>query len=515
MESSVKRFFNLFKGFEGAYGRSNLKDGSKRSDRHGKKETVSWVVHEQLTEDLIQEHLEGKTGIGSFLIDETNKCRFGALDVDDYTLDLVAFKKKIKKLKLPLVVCRSKSGGAHAFLFCHETIFAAEIKDKLSEFASSLGYGNCEIFPKQEEVNFEKGDRGNFINLPYFKADLTMRYALDDKGEALSLEDFLTLAENSRVTEEELHNLTLGVSKDILPAGPPCLQQLTNDGLPEGGRNTSLFNIGLYYKLSSPENWRELLEEHNREYCSPPLPAKEIVMIQEQLVKKEYFYQCKQEPLLSYCNKSVCRTRKFGIGQDNSFPVIGGLTVVESEPPVWFMDVDGTRLELTTKQLQMQIDFQRACMEQMYKMPPKMKERDWRILIDQTLENATRIPVPEELTQKGLFTELLEIFCTSRIQAHSPEELLTGKPWTEGGFTYFKLSSLQDFLKRNNFLNYTRGQTTQRLKELNQGKEATKNYRFSDTEGKRKRVRVWFVPEMDRGEVELPEVVFEEEEVPF
>ena len=73
MESSVKRFFNLFKGFEGAYGRSNLKDGSKRSDRHGKKETVSWVVHEQLTEDLIQEHLEGKTGIGSFLIDEANK----------------------------------------------------------------------------------------------------------------------------------------------------------------------------------------------------------------------------------------------------------------------------------------------------------------------------------------------------------------------------------------------------------------------------------------------------------
>jgi len=188
---------------------------------------------------------------------------------------------------------------------------------------------------------------------------------------------------------------------------------------------------------------------------------------------------------------------------------------VESEPPVWFVDVDGSRLELATKQLQMQVEFQRACMEQMYKMPPKMKDPDWRDLIDKLLETATRISVPEELTHKGQFNELLEMYCTSRIKAQSPEELLTGKPWTDEGVTYFKLSGLQEFLKRHNFTSYNRGQVTERLKELNNGDASNRVYNFKDNKDKRKQVRVWHVPEMDKGEVDLPPVTFEEEEVPF
>jgi hypothetical protein len=277
----------------------------------------------------------------------------------------------------------------------------------------------------------------------------------------------------------------------------------------------TLLNVGVYYKQAAPNDWKELLEKHNQDYCNPPLPAREVVLVQEQLEKKEYFYTCKQEPVHGHCNKALCRGRKFGVGNANSHVPVGGLTVVESEPPVWFVDVDGARLELSTKQLQMQVEFQRACMEQMYTMPARMKESDWRDLVDGLLSDATRIPVPEELTQKGLFTELLENFCTSRIQAHSPEELLTGKPWTDEGLTYFKLSSLQDYLKRNNFTQYTRGQITERLKEMNSGTDSDKTYRFRDNNDNWKSVRVWCVPEMHRGEVDLPEVTFEPEDPPF
>jgi len=111
--------------------------------------------------------------------------------------------------------------------------------------------------------------------------------------------------------------------------------------------------------------------------------------------------------------------------------------------------------------------------------------------------------------------ELLEVFCTSRIAAQSPEELITGKPWTEDGVTYFKLSALQEFLKRNNFNLYTRGQITERLKERNNGGEASRTYRFVDNNDQWKSVRVWHVPEMQRGEVDLPAVTFEEEDPPF
>jgi len=511
MGSASERFLQLFEGYGKAHGQTAVLDRA----RHGKTQAKYQIVHEPLTVELVQSHLDGKLGVGSIPIDEQSKCSFGALDIDDYNLDLPALLEKVKRFKLPLVMCRSKSGGAHLFLFLSEKIAAAEVRDRLAEFASVLGWGNCEIFPKQEEVRADRGDIGNFINLPYQNAKHTTRYALTKDGDSLSLDDFLKLAEKLRISGKDLAAIQLGSKSSVLPDGPPCCQQLTEFGIPEGGRNTTLLNIGIYYRKCSPNDWKERLEKHNRDYCNPPLPAREIVAIQEQLEKKDYAFTCKQEPLQSHCNKSLCRSRKFGIGFHNSHPVVGGLTVVESEPPVWFINVDGARLELSTKQLQMQVEFQRACMEQMYKMPAKMKDGDWRDLIDTLLNDATRISVPDELTHKGLFIELVEVFCTSRIAAHSPEELLTGKPWTEEGLTYFKLSALQEFLKRNGFTHYTRGQITERLKEMNDGIEADKTYRFKDNQDKWKSVRVWFVPEMNRGEVDLPEVTFEVEDPPF
>ena len=511
MENSAQRFLDLFIGSQGAHGQTDVTG----RQRNGKQQAKYEIVRRPLTVELVQDHLDGKIGVGSIPIDETNNCQFGALDIDDYGVDLPTLFKKVERFKLPLVLCRSKSGGAHLYIFFSEKVAASEARDRLAEFSSVLGWGNCEIFPKQEELLAERGDVGNFINLPYQNAKHTTRYALDSTGDALDLEAFLDLAENCRVSRKELSSINLGGASAVLPDGPPCLQKLTEFGIPEGGRNMTLLNVGVYYKKASPNDWKDLLEKHNQDYCSPPLPAREVVQVQNQLDKKEYFYTCKQEPLHGHCNKTLCRSRKFGVGDANSHVPVGGLTVVESEPPVWFVDVDGSRLELSTKQLQMQVEFQRACMEQMYKMPARLKESDWRDLVDNLLGDATRIPVPEELTQKGLFVELLENFCTSRIQAHSPEELLTGKPWTEDGVTYFKLSSLQEFLKRSNFTHYTRGQITERLKEVNSGEGSDKTYRFRDNKDHWRSVRVWFVPEMHRGEVDLPEVSFQPEDPPF
>ena len=513
MGTDADRFLDLFKGYSEAHGQTKVLD----YQRHGKQKAKSYIVRDPLTVALVQQHLDGEQGVGSIPIDETNGCTFGALDIDDYNLDLPALCKKNARHKLPLTVCRSKSGGAHLFIFLSEKVPAVDLRDKLAEFAAALGFGTCEIFPKQEEVIVERGDVGNFINLPYFHVKYTTRFAYDDKGKELTLGAFLDRAEKARISLKRLRNFNLGSNEDILPNGPPCLQQLTDFGIPEGGRNNTLLNIGIYYKMSSPDNWRELLEQHNLKHCNPSLPAKEIVTIQEQLDKKEYSYTCRQEPVQSHCNRSLCRTRQFGVGGKQSFPTMGGLTVVESEPPVWFMDVNGSRLELSTKQLQMQMEFQRACMEQIYQMPAKMKEADWRQLIDTLMETATRMTVPEELTNKGQFNELLEIFCTSRIKAQSEEELLTGKPWTIDKYTYFKLTALQDFLRRKGFNSYSRGQITERLKELNKGQEADKRYRLKDTKGVWRVVRVWFVPEMEMLDVELKAPTFEEKEdgVPF
>ena len=93
------------------------------------------------------------------------------------------------------MVCRSKSGGAHIFFFFQDYISAGEFRDKASEISAVLGYGGCEIFPKQEQILVERGDVGNFINLPYFDEKQTLRYAIKEDGEPASLEEFLDLVE--------------------------------------------------------------------------------------------------------------------------------------------------------------------------------------------------------------------------------------------------------------------------------------------------------------------------------
>ena len=88
-------------------------------------------------------------------------------------------------------------------------------------------------------------------------------------------------------------DLQLGSQTDFLPECPPCLVTLTTNGIGEGGRNETMFNVGVMYQKMDEDNWPDLLEKHNQQYCKPPLPASEIVLIQDQLPKKEYQYGCK------------------------------------------------------------------------------------------------------------------------------------------------------------------------------------------------------------------------------
>ena len=55
---------------------------------------------------------------------DDSKCFWGCIDVDMYPLNLKELAQKINSKKLPLIVFRSKSGGAHIFIFVKESISA-------------------------------------------------------------------------------------------------------------------------------------------------------------------------------------------------------------------------------------------------------------------------------------------------------------------------------------------------------------------------------------------------------
>ena len=70
------------------------------------------------------------------------------------------------------------------YLFCSEPVSAMTMRGKLMEWSVALGYSGVEVFPKQISLAGPK-DIGNWINLPYFNGDHTVRYAITTDARAL------------------------------------------------------------------------------------------------------------------------------------------------------------------------------------------------------------------------------------------------------------------------------------------------------------------------------------------
>ena len=488
--SLAEQFAIRYAGLRQAYGTFTATDDLREDGKaNGKNVTISKELSDDDLLKLWEGHLSGKQSVGIVPIDENNTCVWGAIDVDEYQLDLKGLAKKLVKHKLPLVLCRSKSGGAHIYLFIDEPVSASLLQRKLRQLAASIGFGQAEIFPKQTQLLLERGDRGSTLNMPYFGGENSTRYAYGEKGQALTPEEFLAYAEKITFSKADLESYEatpLTEDVDWLDQAPPCLQHLVVQGFPKGTRNSGLFNVGVFLRKKYPDDWEKRLEDVNMQYMQPPLGAQEVLTIGKQLQRKDYFYRCNDQPIASHCNSPLCRTRKHGIGANGGTPLFSNLTKQDSDPPIWFLDVEGGRLELETDDLLNQNRFQRKCMDALNKIPPKVKENVWRQIIQQLLDALTVVEVPKESSTEGHFMELLESFCTER-PARERDELLLHKPWTNKGKTYFRLADLMEYLHRHNFKEYQRNRWTSKLKQLN-----GEPYFFNI---KGKGVNVWYIDE--------------------
>ena len=502
--TDITRFKAIFSGLDIAYGTYKIEKAKDSGKQAGK----ALVIRKPPTDDLWIKHLEGvEPSLGIIPIRADNSCTWGCIDIDQYPLDHAGLIAKIRKLGLPLVVCRSKSGGAHAFLFTSEPIPAADMQRYLNACAALLGESGREIFPKQAEILVDRGDTGNFLNLPYFAGDNGMRYAFKDDGTAASLEEFYGIYDTYVQAPPLKYPEEPKQPDHPIKDGPPCLQALCSQGFPEGTRNNGLFNIGIYLKRAFSGNWEDKLLEYNQKYFGPPLGMSEISIISKQLNKKEYKYKCKDAPINSFCNSGLCRTRKFGVGADGpDSPQISALSKYNSEPPLWFLDVNGKRIELETDHLFTQSMFQKSCLERINIVPPTLKQNDWVVLLNSLLKEMVELEqiheAPEDTTITGRFTDLVEEFTTHLQQAMDKDEILLGRPWTndEDAMVYFRIKDLEAHLKRNNFTGLTAPKMAQRLREL--GGEPTPLFL------KGRSTRCWRVPRFNRQDspFETPEM---------
>jgi|TARA_R110002020_G_scaffold154730_4_gene335404 hypothetical protein len=492
----IKRFALLFRGLDKAYGTFDITNKGSNGKAKGK----ARIVREPRTMATFENHLKGEQGVGIVPINEDNNCWWGAIDIDMYPLDHSKLVKHVNSLNFPLVVCRSKSGGGHVYLFLKEASPAEVVQNKLKEIAGELGYASTtEIFPKQIQLVLERGDTGNFLNLPYFDQENGLRYAFKKDGEAASLEEFIQLAEDSSITREELDKILAKETSEAdptLPEGPPCLQALVRHGFPEGTRNNGLFNLGVYARKAHPDDWSAKILEYNQKIMDPPLALEEVNTVGEQLKKKDYQYKCNDQPICNFCNKDLCKSRKHGVGGGENTATIANLRKYDSEPPLWFLDVNGAPVELDTESLQKQARFQILCMEQINFMPRTISKIAWETMMNNLLmfmvntEGAV-ISTSDDTSIRGQFYDLLEEYTTHMQQALDREEILLRRPWTDEktGRTYFRLKDLEAYLKRNKFFEYKSNKIAQRLRDID-GK--AEQLRIKD-----RSVRCWSIPSFE------------------
>ena len=486
--SLAEQFFDLFLGFMTSHGTYTVEDARAGSAKREIKRTAR-TIPQPITVDLWERHLAGTRPLGICPIDEAAMCRWGAVDIDVYDLVHADLVKELSSRKIPALVCRTKSGGAHVYVFFSEPIPAPEVLPRLRELAGVLGYGDAEVFPKQERILVEKGDHGNWLNMPYFKGDETERFCIGQNGLGMTAAQFVKAARAASMTREALLSLTIQSSVGGFEVGPPCLETLVSRGFQEGTRNNGLFALGVLAKKMSPDAWEPLLERWNSDYMTPPLSNQEVGLVVRSLRKKDYQYKCSDQPIVSHCNLALCRTRPHGVGTGGVATILESATILQSDPPLFFVNLKtGGTVEVTSRDMLDSRAFQLAVLTQLRQVIPLYKGDDWLRSVQKVVENATILETSAEVGVGGRFRELLEQFCTDRYAAASRDEVLLGKPWLDesSGRVLFRMADLEKHLATARFQDYTRAQLATRIRELGGGD--------AQFDARGKNVRAWWVP---------------------
>jgi hypothetical protein len=449
MVDMIDKFIHIFSGSSSAYGQTRKTD---EFDDRGKHKTKSFIIKREPTSQMFQDHLDGKDpALGIIPINEKNKCRWACIDIDQYDgFDHKQLIDQIKKHKFPLIVCRSKSGGAHVFLFTNDFAPAAVFRSRLKEMAAKLGYANAEIFPKQNKVDMTKGGTGSFLNLPYHNANRSLRYAVKDDGSAMTLEEFFVEYDKVKLTEDQLTELTIEEEKDdtdLLKGAPPCLVALAKKGIGKGHRNNATYNFGVYLKKRYPNGWKGKLHHYNNTYCDPPMEESRVDDVANSVDNKDYQYKCKDDPIVNYCNAKKCVMQEFGIGDGLPETEIKEIQKYESDPPLYYVTIGDEQVEVDSIHLHDPDKFSLKCLEQINQAMPPVAKLVWRKAINNLLKNALPIEAPESTKIDVQLKEILTDYVT-RSPGKDFNSLLLGQAYTEKGKTYFKFKDFWKFLMR-------------------------------------------------------------------
>jgi len=453
-----EKFKYIFRGLNRAFGQTRT--GEKTNEKN-KKSSSSFVIKREITDNDWEEHLSGGVNsIGIIPINEENLCAWGAIDIDSYDgFDHKNLINKLSESKLPLVVCRSKSGGAHIFLFVKNEVSAKDMHMKLKDISVWIGHPKAEIFPKQFELN-ENGT-GNFLNLPYNDPDFPTRYAFNDKGERLSLDKFLEYYDQKVVDNIDIVAIPETHTDDTFKIdfehAPPCLVKLCADKLGSGQRNEGLFQIGIYLRQRFPEDLENKLLEYNAKYCEPQLNIKEFQTIFKQVQnEKKYFFKCNLPLFANVCNKPRCKQKKFGVGKGAEDDIYS-LTKYECKNPFYEVTVNGKLVEIPNECFKPNgwDTFSHSVTLQTNWEPFPKSKLEWHETKNELLADMAAkkriVYLPSENTKEGELLGHLQTFIDNTRGAKSKRDIRLGQTYTDNNFYIFKTAYLYEYFSRKKY----------------------------------------------------------------
>lgn len=452
----AKEFALLFEGSRRSHGRWSPSTGRMRTEKRGA-DPEDFAIH-----------LSGEEGIGVVPVRDDGSLVFGVIDIDnhgdDKDIDLQPMAIQIEQLSLPLVPCRSKSGGIHCYLFGTESLNAKRVRVILAEYAKKIGYPSAEIFPKQDYLAGHGEDKqlGNWINLPYFNGQKTDRYAMTGNGKKLKPEEFVTLAKSVAITASALDAATNATHPDA----PPCVSSMISDGIGSGDRNKALYNITVYLRKAFPESYFDTAMDMNATIFTAPLPHTEAKRTIRSAARRTYTYKCGEEPCKSRCNKTECVKREYGISRDefndmdaaSHVPQISDLTRYDTEPVKWSMMVNGREVDNIPTEYLYNFNHLRKMFTEQLNPPiflPAMTVRKWESIIMPIVPSAKVIDIPKESTPSGIMaSRLMDFLSKADSRGNDYDEQKERDRLTRGlpclqikDNTKFGVFRMQDFVK--------------------------------------------------------------------
>ena len=406
----VKRFTQLFRGKANTYVKNEL---PKERPQAGQKIKTKIVNKEgKVDEELLSNHLEGKYGVGVCPVTAEGKCYFGVLDIDYYKPRIRKVLHFIKEYQLPLLPFRSKSGGLHVYLILSRSVSAKTMRETLGKISYyfSLGeiYGKTkvEIFPKQDKAE----GFGSSVTLPYFNAEKPYTYLLDLDGAPVDFKEAMSYIQSHLTTIDKVEDC---LSKLPYNDAPPCIQRILlaeEVGGEDTGRNNFLFSYAVYAKKKWGNGFEDYVREINDSF---EVPLEESVVTQtcESVRNNEYLYKCKDIPCNTYCDKTECRKREFGLGRDKGhFTGIdyGQLFRYKTAEPyyIWKLRLQGQEkwVDVVFKDegyLLDQRNFAKMCVRYLNQAPMQVSNNDWYAILNSVLPNVQDVEVKEETDTSG------------------------------------------------------------------------------------------------------------------